>query len=159
MGADTPDKLKEYLGHFAINAVGLTGEMDELKAVAGQYGGFFEKNDSGSEAGYAVDHSTFTMLVDRKGKVRYLFRYEDSQEVHGEIFQRGLPVGELFLCVRRLPDSPAIVIESTMHLFRKTDPRFIPPAKTDRWEYGRRKRTTVRPKNWSICRCGLTNPG
>jgi protein SCO1 len=77
---DTPEKLSEYLGYFAVPAVGLTGSPEVIAATAQKWGAFFQKVETDSAAGYLVDHSTYLYLVDSVGRVRHLFRHADSPE-------------------------------------------------------------------------------
>jgi protein SCO1/2 len=78
---DSPVKLGEYLGYFALPAVGLTGSQQQIEAVARQYGASFERSATESAAGYLIDHSTYLYLIDQAGELRYLFRYGDPPEV------------------------------------------------------------------------------
>ncbi len=38
------------------------------------------RNTEGSAAGYLVDHTTSLYLIDRQGKLRYLFPYDTPRE-------------------------------------------------------------------------------
>jgi protein SCO1/2 len=78
---DTQDKLREYLGYFAIDAIGLTGSKEQIDEVVRQYGGYYELNKSDSAAEYFVDHSTYAYLIDQEGRVRFLFRHKDAPEL------------------------------------------------------------------------------
>lgn len=75
---DGADKLKKYLSYFDIDALGLTGSPEEVKKAADLYNAKYEKVDSDSAAGYLMDHSTYTYLIDGTGKLRYRFRHKDS---------------------------------------------------------------------------------
>jgi protein SCO1/2 len=77
---DTPDRLREYLEHFEARAVGVTGPKAQLDVVVAQYAAFYEKQPSDSVMGYTVDHTSRLYLIDRHGKVRYLFRYGEEAE-------------------------------------------------------------------------------
>lgn len=78
---DTPEKLKEYLGHYTLPVVGLTGTPEEVKSVAADFGVYYEKAEQDTAVGYLVDHTTLIYLIDPDGKLRYLSQPGDSAEV------------------------------------------------------------------------------
>ncbi len=80
-GRDKPQKMKEYLDYFDVNAVGLTGTRSQIDPVVAQYGAKYEITDSGSAAGYLVNHSTSLFLIDQHGEVRYVFKHKDPPEL------------------------------------------------------------------------------
>ncbi|MGE3274942.1 MAG: SCO family protein [Vicinamibacterales bacterium] len=75
---DTPAVLKEHLGMFGVDAVGLTGTEPQIAAVARQYGAAYIVEESDSAAGYLVSHTTTLYALDPEGRTRYLFPYEAS---------------------------------------------------------------------------------
>jgi protein SCO1/2 len=79
-GRDTNPRLEEYLDHFGVAAIAVTGPVPELDAVVKQYAAFYEKQPSDSAMGYLVDHTSRLYLIDTAGQVRYLFRYGESAE-------------------------------------------------------------------------------
>ena len=87
---DTEEKLAEYLDYFAIKAIGLRGEREQIDQVIGQYGGHYSLDKEEGRADYFVDHSTYTYLIDQQGMVRFLFRQSDDPElmaaVAGQLF-------------------------------------------------------------------------
>jgi len=88
---DTPELLGDYLGSFDLPVVGLTGSVEEVQQVVNAYAGWFEKVDLDSAAVYTMDHSTRSYLIDREGKVRYIFSYEDGPERIAYIVRKLLP--------------------------------------------------------------------
>lgn len=78
---DSPEKLKEYLEYFAVGVIGLTGSQARVDSVARQYGVAHQRRESDSAAGYFVDHSTYTFLIDFQGKIRYIFKHGDTPEL------------------------------------------------------------------------------
>ena len=76
---DTQEKLAEYLDYFAIDAIGLRGDKEEIDQVIRQYGGHYSLGEE--QPSYLVDHSTYTYLIDQQGKVRFLFRQSDGPEL------------------------------------------------------------------------------
>ena len=85
---DTADKLEEYLDYFAIGAVGLSGDKEQIDQVIGQYGGHYSLGKEEGQADYFVDHSTYTYLIDQQGKVRFLFRQSDGPELMAAVTQQ-----------------------------------------------------------------------
>ncbi len=54
----------------------MSGSEEELRAVATRYGIFFAKSPGSEGAGYVVDHSASTLVLDRAGRVRMIFPYD-----------------------------------------------------------------------------------
>ncbi|MDP6042470.1 MAG: SCO family protein, partial [Candidatus Latescibacteria bacterium] len=77
---DPPQALKTYLSHFDVPAIGLTGSRDSINAVVKRYAAHYEINDQNSAAGYLIDHSLYTYLIDRNGNIRFLFRASHTAE-------------------------------------------------------------------------------
>ncbi|KAG9240395.1 Sco1 protein [Calycina marina] len=65
---DTPAVLKEYLGEFHKEMVGLTGSWEQVKAVCKAYRVYFSTPE-GVKKGedYLVDHSIYFYLMDPEG--------------------------------------------------------------------------------------------
>lgn len=78
---DTPAVLKKYLDYYGVNAIGLTGTKEALDQVVQQYGAKYEIEKSDSALGYHVSHTTDLYLLDQQGKVRHLFKHNDSPAV------------------------------------------------------------------------------
>ena len=64
---DTPEVLKKYLALFNPEFIGLSGSIEELEHLAQDYNAYFQKVDVGSAAGYLVNHTTLTYVVDLHG--------------------------------------------------------------------------------------------
>ena len=76
---DTPQKLKEYLQYFNINAVGLSGAKQETDAVVDSYKASYQKVETNSSAlGYMFDHTDYLYLIDQDGKTSGLIHPEDG---------------------------------------------------------------------------------
>jgi len=71
---DTPDQLREYVGYFNPEFVGVTGSADEIDKLTGQLGILygFEDKVPGVE-NYLVNHSAQIILVDPQGRFRAVF--------------------------------------------------------------------------------------
>jgi protein SCO1/2 len=70
---DNAARMKEYLAAFDPTFVGGTGAADRLAAVRKDYGVSAEKKGQGKN--YQVAHSSFTYLIDRRGRLRALMPY------------------------------------------------------------------------------------
>jgi protein SCO1/2 len=78
---DTVEKMKEYLSYYTLPVVGLTGTVEEVGEVAGDFGVYHSKSEEETAVGYLVDHTTLVYLLDPDGTLRYLSHPEDSPEV------------------------------------------------------------------------------
>ncbi len=70
---DTPERLREYVTYFDASFHGLTGSIDDLKALTQQTGSVFVVPERQSEDGYLVSHSSNIALVDREGRLSAVF--------------------------------------------------------------------------------------
>ena len=73
---DVPERLKRFLGAFDASFIGGTGSEAQLAAVRHDYGVSARKipyQDS-----YTYAHSSFTYLIDRRGRIRALMPYGHS---------------------------------------------------------------------------------
>src|SRR5690606_6786217 len=81
---DTPEVMRDYLAVRGVDdfVLGLTGPEDDVRALGQPLGVFFERNtSSGSAAGYLVDHSTHSFLLDRNGDVRVVYSFTTPPDV------------------------------------------------------------------------------
>jgi protein SCO1/2 len=78
---DTPEKLKTHLAVFSPDFIGLTGTPEALREVYASFGVYIEKvNIAASAAGYLMNHSTRTFVVDQNGILRLLISHEAPVE-------------------------------------------------------------------------------
>lgn len=75
---DVPARLKVFLGGFDKTFLGGTGTQAQLAAVRKQYGVTATRITSGNT--YIFDHSSFTYLIDRAGRIRALMPYGHSPD-------------------------------------------------------------------------------
>ncbi|HEY4212848.1 MAG TPA: SCO family protein [Steroidobacteraceae bacterium] len=75
---DVPERLKKFLGSFDKTFIGGTGTEAQLAAVRKQYGVTATKIPY--ENTYSYDHSSFTYLIDRAGRIRALMPYGHSPD-------------------------------------------------------------------------------
>jgi protein SCO1 len=75
---DDPARLKKFLGNFDDTFVGGTGTATQLSAVRKSYGVTAQKQID--REGYSYTHSSFTYLIDRRGRIRALMPYGHSAD-------------------------------------------------------------------------------
>jgi protein SCO1 len=75
---DDTARLKKYLGAFDPTFVGGTGTEQQLAAVRKDYGISAERQNLGDS--YTFEHSSFTYLIDRGGRIRALMPYGHSPD-------------------------------------------------------------------------------
>jgi protein SCO1/2 len=78
---DNPARLRQYLGYFSSEFVGLTGDQPSLEQVWRDYGVYVTREEQkNSAAGYLVAHSTWSYLVDPNGHLRLIYPMDVSAE-------------------------------------------------------------------------------
>jgi protein SCO1/2 len=75
---DSAERLREYLRTFDASFVGGTGSAEALAAVRKEYGIAAERVTSAGS--YAFNHSSYTYLIDREGKLCGLMPYGHSSD-------------------------------------------------------------------------------
>lgn len=86
---DTPEVLNAYLSKFTADVTGLTGTVDEMEDVMGDYSVFAEKIDVPNSNppdeheelahyNYWVNHTALTFVIDKDGKLVMAFPYATS---------------------------------------------------------------------------------
>lgn len=74
--SDTPQKLAQYVKLFNANFAGLTGSDIELQRAMKSFQVKAERRETpGSGVGYSIDHSAFTYVIDKQGRLRELINY------------------------------------------------------------------------------------
>lgn len=68
---DLPGNLQSYVNYFGDGITGVTGNVDDIKALTDALGLFFEKSGTGED--YTVNHSTAVLVVDRDAELQALF--------------------------------------------------------------------------------------
>lgn len=77
---DSLERLAAYGAYFHPRIRGLTGSPEALAATAKLYGAAFRRVESDSEAGYLVDHSAQTYIIDRQGRLAHSLPHGTSPE-------------------------------------------------------------------------------
>jgi protein SCO1/2 len=72
---DTPEQLATYLGFFDPAFIGMTGTVEDIQPVAGQFGIYFERQPGSANTGYLVDHTSAVTVIDPEGHVRLIFTH------------------------------------------------------------------------------------
>jgi len=72
---DTPDLLAQYVPSFNSTFLGLTGTEEEVAQAAKSFKVFYKKQEGKSKAGYSMDHSANTFVIDSQGRLRLLFGF------------------------------------------------------------------------------------
>ncbi len=71
---DTPAKLKQFVGYFNPEFLGVTGSDAEIAKLTHQFGIFVERHaPAPGSKDYAVDHTAVTTLVDPEGRTVAIF--------------------------------------------------------------------------------------
>jgi protein SCO1/2 len=83
---DTPKVLKEFTDVMHPEMLGLTGSLEQIKAVSQAYKTYYKKQVSDDEY-YLVDHSTFTYFLTPKNGFVDFFRREDTVEKISETIE------------------------------------------------------------------------
>lgn len=66
---DGLEHLMGYGRYFHPSIISVTGDPETIRTVADLYGASYRKVESGSSAGYMVDHSAYLYLIDENGKL------------------------------------------------------------------------------------------
>lgn len=77
---DDPERLARFTQAFDPTFVGLTGSEDELRAVASQFGIFFQKAEGSEATGYLVDHTTTVVVLNQEGRERLYLPWDLTVE-------------------------------------------------------------------------------
>jgi len=78
---DTAERLKEFSEYIHDSMIALTGSNDQIEDLKKGYGVFGKLNKIDNEdQSYLVDHSTFSYLVSKNGKVLSFFNRRETPE-------------------------------------------------------------------------------
>jgi len=78
---DNVTSLQDYTAYFHPNILGATAEKEEIDKITKLYGAAYKKVESNSAVGYLVDHSSYTYLIDKKGRLRKSLVHGTAPEV------------------------------------------------------------------------------
>ncbi|HUW51165.1 MAG TPA: SCO family protein [Sulfuricella sp.] len=69
---DTPEKLANFVTYFNKDFLALYGDDAAIAGTAREFRVSYDKHDSGSAAGYLLDHSVGVYAFDPRGRLRLL---------------------------------------------------------------------------------------
>ena len=72
---DTPEVLKAYVANFDPSFVALSGNTEQLAAVAKDFKIYFKKVEGKTPSTYTLDHSAASYIYDPLGRLRLYARY------------------------------------------------------------------------------------
>jgi protein SCO1/2 len=75
---DTPAVLREYTAAFDPSFVGLFGDAERTRVVAGEFRAIYQKVRTGDS--YTMDHTAITYVFDAEGRLRLAVRHEQSAD-------------------------------------------------------------------------------
>jgi protein SCO1/2 len=75
---DTPDRLAAYVHAFDPDFIGLMGDDATIRAIAQDYGVFFQRVNYDNPDNYLVDHTATSFAVGPDGKLRVVFSYQSD---------------------------------------------------------------------------------
>ena len=70
---DTPEALGRYVRMFENNFIGATGTREEIDLMTSAFGVKYKINEPDANGNYSVNHTSFTILIDRNGY--YIFNF------------------------------------------------------------------------------------
>lgn len=73
---DKPERLKEYIGYFNSDFIGLWGKKEAIDKVTEIYYAPYHMQKPDESGDYLVWHSTTTFLIDKEGKFRQRLKYK-----------------------------------------------------------------------------------
>ncbi len=94
---DSAELLKTYVAAFDPSFVGLRGTRAQVDAAVASFDAVYAKVEMG--AGYSIDHSTWTYVIDRDGKLRVGLRHTQPLE------DFVADVGQVLAMPRAVPDA------------------------------------------------------
>lgn len=72
---DTPEKLASFVTYFDKDFLALYGDEAAVAKTAAEFRVHYGKHDSGSAAGYFLDHGAGVYGFDTQGRLRFLINY------------------------------------------------------------------------------------
>ncbi len=77
---DTPDLLSDYVQSFSPQAVGATGNPEQIESLARRYRVAYQETPIDAAGNYQVMHSKVVYVFDREGQVQLMITEADSSE-------------------------------------------------------------------------------
>ena len=76
---DTPEVMKTYLSNFSDRITGITGDPDEVAAMAKGFSIYVRKGEL-EDGDYTMDHTASILLLDGEGDFFGTIAYEENRE-------------------------------------------------------------------------------
>ena len=77
---DTPERLREWLGHFDPKFIGLIGSLDEVNAVQAAIGLPAARREELPSGGYGIAHSAQVLAYTTDNKAHMMYAFGTRQE-------------------------------------------------------------------------------
>ena len=77
---DSPEKIQEYVERFNSSFTGLSGSLEELQPIWGEYGVFREIVPGSTAMDYTVNHTARVILIDPQGNMRLSYGFQTPPE-------------------------------------------------------------------------------
>ncbi|MCB9982035.1 MAG: SCO family protein [Rhodospirillales bacterium] len=86
---DTLDVMREYIGLFHPQLVGLTGTTAQIDLIKKRYRVFASKVEDETNQDYTVDHSSFTYLMGPNDELIGMYRMKDTaDQIYQDLIKR-----------------------------------------------------------------------
>lgn len=79
---DTPEVMKAFLERYSPHFIGLTGEHNDVKALAKEFSAAFFKESANAHGEYSVSHSPQVFVIDKSGRLRAEFYNASVEAMH-----------------------------------------------------------------------------
>lgn len=77
---DTPDAVREYIGRFDADFIGMSGDDEILTEIGEPFGLYYQRWEAEGE-NYPIDHTARSFLLDPQGNLILSFAYGTDAEV------------------------------------------------------------------------------
>lgn len=77
---DTADVLRNYLGGFDPDVIGLVGDDEQTAAVKAAFGAASENSEPRADGFYLVNHTASVFLIDRNGRFQSTIAYGEAAD-------------------------------------------------------------------------------
>jgi protein SCO1 len=78
---DDPERLRRHLEIYDPSFIGLTGDRSDLELVWNLFGVYQAKQETGSAAGYLVDHTSRVYVLDQEGNLGLTFGFGSGADL------------------------------------------------------------------------------
>ena len=77
---DKPQRVWEYTQAIDPSFIGVTGMEDQIQDVTKRFGIHYERSAEESASGYLIDHTTTSIVLDRRGGIVMLWSFDLTPE-------------------------------------------------------------------------------